>query len=137
MFDLNKLDTLTASEEGRWWHPINPKTGAQMKLPDGQTFGFLLVGAAADIFRDSVRRATEARLLIEQSNARVSTEQEDKLMAEHMARCTKAWPPMMVDGVEFPCTYDNAVKLWSDPRFAWLRPGARAFMQSDAHFFPE
>ena len=43
---------------------------------------------------------------------------------------------IMLDGVEVPYTFENAKKIWADPRFGWMRPLAQAFISDDGGFFP-
>lgn len=136
MFDLNTLDTLTASEEGRWFYPAHPRTGAPFTMSNGEKFGFLLYGRASQASRDAMREMNDARAVIEQTGGRVSVSQSEDIVATYMARCTKAWTPIMLDGVEVPYTFENAKKIWADPRFGWMRPLAQAFISDDGGFFP-
>ena len=136
MLDLNTLDLLTGSEEGRWCYPVHPRTGATIKLADGKPWGFLLLGRHSAVARDALRALSDERAAMEAQGRTVTELDATRMNAEFMAKVTKAWSPMTLDGAEFPCTYENALKLYQDPRFRWIEPQLRAFVMSDGPFFP-
>lgn len=136
MFDLTALDTLTASEEGRWFHPIHPGTGRHFTDAAGAKFGIMLYGRHSSVARDALRRMQDVRAAREAAGATVDEAEGERLLSEYLARCTKAWTPLMLDGVELPCTFENATKVWMDQRFRWLRVPVQNFIMDDGGFFP-
>ena len=136
MFDLSALDIVTPSEQGRIWHPTHPRTGEPFKDAVGTKLGFTFYGRHAAMAREALRIMQDERAVKEQEGQRVSEADAERLQAEYLARCTKAWTGLMLDREELPCTFQNAVKLWADPRFRWLRGPAQSFIADDGGFLP-
>lgn len=136
MLDLAKLDILAGSEEGRWFHPLHPRTRAVILDSKGETWGFKLMGRHAAVVRAALKTLNDERAAIEAQGRTVSEAEALRLNAEFLARCIKSWTPMTLDGQELVFSFDNAVKLLLDARFRWLEPQLRNFIMDDGGFFP-
>jgi hypothetical protein len=137
MLELNTLDVLAGSEEGRWCYPRHPRTGVEIMDAQGQRWGFKLVGRHAAVARDAVRRMNDERAAIEGQGRLIGEAEAQRMNAEFLAACTKAWTPMKLDGADFVFTHENAVKFFGDSRFRWVEGQLRAFIMDDGHFFPD
>ena len=136
MLDLSRYDILAPSEEGRWWHPVHPANGRKLTDAAGNAFGILLVGRHSAVAKDAIRRTADQRAIMQEQGQRETEADSERMNAEFLARCTKAWTEFVLDGVVMTFTYENAVKLWSDRRFSWMHPSARAFILDDGGFLP-
>lgn len=134
MFDLAKLDTLTASEAGVAMQVIHPKTKEPVKGADGEVITITLLGRASDAAQAAVRRARDRANERLQQGRRSTPEDAERDMIDLLVSCTKAWTFDSLDGQPFPCTPGNAELLWRDPRFRWLREQALIFIQDDGNF---
>lgn len=136
MLDLSLHDTLTPSNEGAWFTPIGldgSPIGIRIRLlgPDSDEY----VRAADEKARELAQRMIAAR-----SND-VAIKGDD-LSAEAtiktLARITTAWEPLATDesvtwqGEEFPCTQENAAKLYR--HVPYLREQADRFASRRANF---
>ena len=137
MFDLNSLDTSTKATEGAIMKIANPKNGNLLEDDDGKPYTVTLRGRHSIQALDVERRYNDAR---SQNATRlrgmpeITQEDIEEQNVYQLVACTVALYLPRVDGEVLECTPQNARKLWSDPRFRWLREQAFTFMQRDSNF---
>ncbi len=134
MFDIATLDTLTLSEEGVPMPVAHPKTRKALIGSNGTPITVTLLGKNSDTARAAMRRQADRASERASRGIVSSPEDRERNDAEFLAACTKAWTFDQMDGAPFPCTSQNAEKLWSDQRFRWLREQALAFILEDGNF---
>lgn len=144
MFDMNALDILKPSEEGKWFYPLHPATGKKLTPPAKpdrkpgepapEPFGILFYGIHSAVARDALRQMQDARAAIIDAGRTLTEADAERLQGEYLARCTKGWVTFELDGQPFPYTAENAIKFWCDMRFRWMHTPAREFISSEAAF---
>lgn len=132
--DLSALDISGPSEEGRKMYLTHPRTGDPWRDSGGNALYITLLGQHSGAVQGAFE-SLQARLEARQPGAPVRTRteraQDD---AEVLTAATRFWNFESMDGKPFPCTPDNALRFWSDPRFAWIRHRALRFIADDGSF---
>lgn len=123
-FDLASLDTAARAEEGAPLAITHPTTGEAIGIT------ITVVGTDSDTYQKARRKLADKR--IQQRKAKLSIEDIENENIEMLARCTKGWDGVVVDGEAKPCTFSNAVELYK--RFPWVREQVDAFMGERANF---
>ena len=96
-------------------HPVTGATTSARIVVSGPEHA---VRKAAVFARMRVRRAE----LINSGMLKASDPQEDEIdQTEFIATCTLGWTGLAVDGAALPFAIGAPLKLYSDPRFRWLR----------------
>lgn len=123
MFDLSKLDTVAAAEQGARLELRHPVTD--------EPLGAVLILAGTD--SKAYRRheaAVSNRFIDRMAKGKrgkgKSAEEQEREAIEGIAACTLGWTGVGLDGEELPFTADNAHKLYA--RFPWAREQAREFI---------
>jgi len=135
MIDLSKLDTMSGSEEGRPFEPLDlsgKKIGMRIYVygPDSKKYAQL----KEDIQRDYYRMAAETANGI---TPELSKKTEAEKEAEFYARMTYKWEsitsePITWDGKPFDYSYDNALTLYL--KVANVRTQCQRFVESRRNF---
>jgi hypothetical protein len=137
MFDISALDILTPCEEGRDLVLQHPRSGRPWLDDAGQPITITLFGRWAGVAQQ-VAEAIDARRAARPIGAPVPTYDvkisED---AEYLSAVTRKWSFTQMDKKEFPCTPENARKLYGDPRFGFIRMQAQSFHRDDGNFLGE
>jgi len=135
-FDLASLDTRTRAQSGVPMQLIHPRDRGPVRTDAGELVTVTLHGRASDIYCNAERAMQERRA--ERRARGVITTQDEfaRDETELLAACTVAWNIPELDGKPFAYSDDNARRLWSDTRFAWLRDQAIGFIQADGNFLP-
>jgi hypothetical protein len=134
MFDISKLDTLSLAEEGVTMPVVHPRTREPVKDSEGKHVTVTLLGKNSDTARATFRRISDRATERAMRGMKPSSEDRERDDAEFLTACTKAWGFSQMDGEAFPCTPSNALRLWSDPRFRWLRDQAMSFVMDEGNF---
>ena len=119
-------------DDGAILHLRHPATGAPLFDGD-EPVTITLAG------KDSQRYRTAQRIIsnrnIRQGRKIVPTVESFEADAvEILVACTVAWSGIEVDGKAVMPTAENARKVYSDPRCAWLREQVDAFIDDRANF---
>lgn len=132
--DLSILDIAGPSEEGRKMFLTHPRTGDPWRDSAGNALYIMLLGQHSS----TVQGATEmlaARLEGRPPGSPIRT-RADRVRddAEILVAATRFWNFETLDGGPFPCTPENALRFWTDERFAWVRIKALRFISDDGAF---
>jgi hypothetical protein len=136
MFDLASLDTRTRSEAGVPMTVVHPKTRGPVSRADGTVVTITLLGRCSDTYRDKQRELNERNAEMASRGIRQGRDEREQDDIELLVACTRAWTFDQLDGVDFPCTPENARRLWGDTRFLWLRDQSISHIQTDGNFLP-
>ena len=108
---------------------------------DGHPVSITLLGKDSDIFIASEREAQNANVDNMAKGAKWSAAERAHRFAVTLAKCTVGWhnvPQGWIDGTEDEapavCNYDNALKLYTNPGYAWVREQADAFVGDRGNF---
>ena len=133
-FDIASLDTLTLSERGVPMTVVNPKTAMPVLDTAGKPVVIMLKGRAADAFettQEAIRQARGDRAARGIISSTAEIKEEDVRL---LCALTMGWTIEQIDGQDFPFSPENARRLWSDPRWPWLKERAIQFAQGDGNF---
>ena len=114
--DLADLDTSAACDEGAELELVHPRTQV------GLGMFITMYGVDSKIWRRALSDVGERRA------RKRGTPSLDEVRAQNieiLARCTRSWRGIRVDGGEPPCTYENARALYT--RFPWITDQVDAF----------
>ena len=140
MFDLAKLDLLSPSEGGKafvlahTYDRLGFAIGPAYTGSDGKPVTITLMGQNSAVGRDTLKRIRDERAAMDSNGQRVSEEATERHNTEYLCALTKGWTIERLDGADFPVTPANREKLWTDPRFRWLREPALTFIARDSNF---
>lgn len=143
-FDLNSLDTLTASEAGAEMSILHPRTGLPILKPKAdpndprpaQPYAIRLHGRNSTQYREAQRALNERRADMAARGIIRTADEFEQDDIDLLVACTKGWDLDQLDGQPFAFSHENARKLWSDRRFLSLRDRAVKFILDDANFLP-
>jgi hypothetical protein len=133
-FDIAKLETSTRSEEGVEMEVIHPRTQAPVLNDDGSPVTITLLGRNSEAYLEEERAMRDRRQSRLTRGIKLTQEDLDDDEARLLCAATKAWTFATMGGQDFPCTPQNARRLWSDRRFRWLRERAIQFVLMDGNF---
>jgi hypothetical protein len=125
MLDLDLLDT-TAVDAGSWLELEVPPA-----LADADSVRIKLLGIDSEAYRKAVAsyRRTIAKLRVDIGDESPEGRSAD---AELYAAVTLEWSGLTQSGKAWPCTRDNAKKLYiTQP---WITRQVRAFVGTDGNF---
>jgi hypothetical protein len=134
MFDISKLDTLSLSQEGVEMPVVNPRTKEPVRGSDGKVITITLLGKNSDVARAAMRRISDRASERAMRGIKSTPEDRERDDTEFLASVTRHWTFTEMDGQSFPCTAENATRLWSDPRLRHLREQALGFVLDDGNF---
>lgn len=131
--DLNKLDLQPVSDEGADMHLEHPVTGERLFNDDGDAMVIRLIGRDSKRFR--AKNAQIANRKMAKRNNRNSVEELDSDGAELLAACTLGWSGLALNGEPLPFSEQNALKLYTNPGYRWIREQVDTFIADRANFF--
>lgn len=127
---------------------INPETGKLLLVDDpkgekDENGDIKLVPITIDLVRSDSKEATEhAHQRQNQRLRSIGRKGKMKITANEIADdllsllvfCTRGWNGVVVDGQQLACNAGNSRKLYSDPRFTWIRSQVDDFIGDEANF---
>tara|TARA_Y100000310_G_scaffold324866_2_gene387347 strand:- start:13194 stop:13604 length:411 start_codon:yes stop_codon:yes gene_type:complete len=128
--DLSKLSVESAADKGAFLHLKDPATGDPLFDPvSGESVGIFLRG------NDSAQ-VKEASRKLDLKELRGDTDTQKELLAELLAVATISWTGIGFgsEEEEFPCTPENAKKLYSDSDTDWIVEQVVPFMRLRRNF---
>ena len=140
LFDLAACDLLTPSNEGKpftlahTYDRLGFPMGASYRTSEGKPVTITLLGQNSAVGRETLKKLRDELAAIEANGQKMTPELRDKHNTTYLCAMTAGWTIEQLDGGPFPVTPQNTEKLWSDPRFAWLREPALSFIARDANF---
>lgn len=134
--DLLQLGTRKKSNEGVFMHLRHPDTGDLLLDNDGEAIGITLTGMDGDIFREAMLKQRR-EWLKKSKSSRLSPADADFEVetVETLARCTLGWSGIGLgseQSLEF--TFENVLRVYSDPDVRWLREQVDLFIADRANF---
>ena len=133
-FDISALDTLTKSQDGVEMPLIHQGTGKPFLTDAGVPLFIRLRGRTSDEYMGAEESIREQRNAIMRRGVQVGQQEADSFGTALLVAATVDWNFDSMDGAPFPCTPQNARRLWSDKRFRWVRESAFAFVANDGNF---
>jgi hypothetical protein len=133
-FDLATLETSTKSELGVPLEVIHPRTQTPVLNDAGEPITITLLGRNSEAYLEEERRMRERRQERLSRGIKLVQDDFDRDEAMLLTAATTAWMFDQMDGQPFPCNRQNAMRLWSDKRFRWLRERAIRFVVEDGNF---
>ncbi len=133
-FDLTKLDAKTRSDAGVAMTVINPATALPLRDDAGKPVTITLKGKSSAAYK------TIWRVILDRNRDRSAkgiTPNEEEVRQDDidlLTALTAAWDFTDLDGAPFPCTPENARRMWSDERFSWVMQQAMRFASNDGNF---
>jgi len=131
--DLDKLGT-SLSDDGVEMQVRHPGTGQPI-----EGMFITLRGSNSDAVRKAQRRIAD-RYLKERNQGRrtLSQDELENDSIEILVAAVAGWrgEAWKLNGEALPYSPDNARKVFSDKKFAWLERQCRAFFAEDSNFIP-
>lgn len=120
---------------------IQPRTGSMpVKHPvtgEPTDAVILVAGVDSEQYQVAQRQAWERRLdRSSQGRNKPTFEEYEQDGLELLVACTVGWSGLSKDGKDLDYTPAAARKLYSDPRYVWLRTQVDRFIGDRANFFP-
>ena len=134
--DLSSLDIAKVSDEGAKCVLVHPVTQQILRDADGNEVSITLAGTDSEAYRKAQRKLINKRLAAK-GKGTITAEQVDADDLQILGDCTLSWEGLLVDGVQLVCSASAAIKLYSDPRFPWIREQATAFMNDRANYLSD
>lgn len=138
-FDLSDVDAQAAAERGRGIQIKDPRdaTGETLLMVDGEPFTIYIVGSDSKKVKAKVHQTLDkAYEAARKGKGSSSAADAEKEVADTLAAATTHWTPVLpLDGQPFPCTEQNARKLYSDPRFPFIAEQLAKEVENRAAFF--
>lgn len=104
--ELNQLSTAPAHEVG---------AEMRVKINGKPTDVYITIqGEDSKAYRKAKKRQMRQFLDAKRQNVEMEDVDTDTMDCELLADCTVSWRGITVDGKEFECSRDNALKLYSD-----------------------
>lgn len=134
-FDLSKFDTATLANNGAPVPLVSP-LGDVIIGTDEKPVTFYIYGQDSKKFRDAIN---DIRRRSVGKKAKVKTpDEEDAEAIVRIADLTADWSNNFdLDGQHFGYSRENAIKLYSDPRFQWLYEQINRAVMNRANFLAE
>lgn len=132
MFDLSKVNSTKASEDGRWMIMRHPVTKEELVDDEGNVAKILLAGPDSKVMREAERKSIKRHL---QSSGKIDKLDVDALMKERMElviSCTLGWENIGMDGQPLEFSKENARKLYET--LPWLLDQAHDWSKDLANF---
>jgi len=130
----NKCDLFGISEaslDGEFMEICHPSTGEPLIDNDGNVVGISLVGRDSSEYRGAQRSITNRRLS-RKSNSAITAERLESEGNEVLARCTKSWVGIVLEGESLECNFANALKLYN--KVHWLKEQVDEFVSERSNF---
>lgn len=105
---------------------------AQLFNDDGSPMTLTLLGADSDV-AVKARNANQNRRLQQGTRMKLTAEGLDADGASYLAKLTTGWN-ITLGGEKPPFSYEAAVKLYANPKLAFVREQADAFIADRANF---
>ncbi|MFN3858110.1 MAG: hypothetical protein ACK4RV_10190 [Caulobacter sp.] len=128
--DLAQIDTTKAANEGAVLELLGPDE-APLVDENGAPVTITLLGKDSEVFnRETNARAN--RVLNQRGRQKITVEASRAEGVRLLAKCTVAWAGIKVRGEFLDCTYENALKLYTE--FAFIREQVDAFIGDRSNF---
>lgn len=124
--DLSSFAAETHAEAGAPLTLRHPKTGEDLAAV------IWLQGEDAPAYRHVLRRQIDRQLRDRQLEP-TAADLENRLL-ERLAALTLRWENIAYEAMDFPCTPENARRLFTEQ--LWIREQVVAFVEDRAHFLP-
>ena len=105
--DFAKVDTISAAEKGFDYTFIDPRTGEDTDAV------FSLYGVGSRAYKQGQAKIDAYRSLQEKRGKKVDDEDLELLHAELLAKCTRGWKNVEIDGKKIEFSPENAIDLYS------------------------
>lgn len=107
MFDLRKLDTIAAAENGFTFKLVD--------IDDIETdVEISVIGVGSRTYRTAMSKIDRERNMAEKRGKTLSTEDSDELWIELIAKCTSGWKNLHLDGKDVPFSQEKAQEIYKD-----------------------
>lgn len=131
--DISNFDVNAAANRGAKLE-IKAPDGSMLMQADGKTpVTITLLGMDSDKFTER-KNATINKRIQQGARLKITAQSAQDDGNRTLAACTVAWDGIVLDGETLECTFDNAVKLYSDKRFPWLREQVDEFIAERENF---
>lgn len=134
--NLDRFDTVTASEEGVLLELRDVQTGEVITDDDGKPITLLLAGPDSERARKAEYAATNRRIKMRgrRTDRPITVEEMQEDAFEVLIACTIAWSGFAFPGEtqEPECTPQNVRQVYK--RYPQIRRQAEAFRQNEANF---
>lgn len=129
-FDLGNM--VPADESvGEFLHLLHPGTGEPIYDETGEPVGINLLGKDSKEYRSS-QRAISNRRLNRKGNAAITAERIEAEANEVLAKCTKSWKGIVLNGESLECNFNNAKNLYAT--VPWVKEQVDEFVAERANF---
>lgn len=122
-------------DEGSFFHLTDP-TGKPLFDDKGLKVGVVLRSRNSQVGLAKIRELGNVRLAKARAGTlnQSSVESNEAEGADMLAALTKSWTFDTLNGEDFPCTPDNALRFWNDDNNIRWRREAEDFVASEANF---
>lgn len=105
--DFAKVDTIAAAEKGFTYTFVDPRTGKDTDAV------FDLYGVGSHAYKQGQAKIDAYRKLQEKRGKQVDEDEVEHLHAELLAKCTRGWKNVEIEGKKIEFTPENAIELYS------------------------
>jgi hypothetical protein len=127
--DLSQFDTSGANEGAKM--EVRDANGVPVLKTDGSPVTITLLGMDSDAYVKHENAATNRRLQ-QGTRAKLTAEGLKADAIAGLAKCTAAWDGFDQNGEPMPCTYENALALYT--RYPVIRDQVSEFIADRANF---
>jgi hypothetical protein len=139
-FDLSELDTRKACDQGAVLDLRHPETGKPLDIK------ITLAGVDSKLYTQAANRIaaeranasmTPAKMKLARQGRPVLVTEADMQMQQEdaiklLAAATLSWEGVLVAGKEIPCSYEEAISLYTN--FPWIMAQVDAFVADRSNF---
>ena len=136
VFDLATVATSRA-DAGVPMPLLHPKTSEALKNDDGSPVTITMRGRTSEEWQERMRHIQLTRAELSNQGQKITTDHVFDEDTGILMVCTVGWSIETLDGEPFPYNGTNALKLWTEARFRWIREQALRFILGDGNFLPE
>lgn len=138
-FDFTQRDTAKEAEKGIpvfLMDPASPGLSRPLLDDEGNQPAIVIMGGDAPKVRETTHHALDAYYeRARKGETKGRTKQDEQDTIKRLAAATVSWVHVALDGKELPCTYENAVKLYT--RFFWIAEQLQRVIDDRAAFFTQ
>lgn len=126
--DLCTLDVKTGADAG---YDLEILTPSGMR----SSFVFKILGRDSEKYQNMVLAIQRRRVAAVEKTGKIQDVEAFRDDANLLlAEATVSWSKFMLDGKEFPHTKENALRIYSDPRFIMIREQVDSAINTRANF---